>query len=64
MKTVKMVVIVETLLTEKDYKKLLVNLEDSVQRHANKIADKKTQSFVSITLDDGTKIEKVGTKHV
>ena len=41
MKTVKMVVIVETLLTEKDYKKILVNLEDSVQRHANKIADKK-----------------------
>jgi hypothetical protein len=64
MKKVKMVVIVEVLLTEKDYKKLLVNLEDSVQRHANKIADKKTQSFVSITLDDGTKIEKVGKKDV
>ena len=59
-----MVVIVETLLTEKDYKKILVNLEDSVQRHANKIADKKTQSFVSITLDDGTKIEKVGKEDV
>ncbi len=60
MKKVKMVVIVEALLTEKDYKKLLVNLENDVQRHANEMADKKTQSFVSITLANGTKIEKVG----
>ncbi len=60
MKKVKMVVIIEALLTEKEYKGLLVDLEDSVQKHADKIADKKTQSFVSITLDDGTKIEKVG----
>ena len=64
MKKVKMVVIVESLLTEKDYKKLLVDLEESVQNHADKIADKKTQSFVSITLADGTKIEKAGTKDV
>ena len=60
-----MVVIVEALLTEKDYKKLLVNLENDVQRHANEMADKKTQSFVSITLEwNGTKIEKVGKEDV
>ena len=64
MKKVKIVEIVETLLNEKEYKKFLVNLESDVQRYANKIADKKTQSFVSITLDDGTKIEKVGAKDV
>lgn len=62
MKKVKMVVMIDVLLTEKEYKKFLVNLEDAVQKHADQIADKKTQSFVSITLDDGTKIEKVGNE--
>jgi hypothetical protein len=60
MKKVKMVEMIDFLLTEKEYKKFLVNLEDDVQKYADSIADKKTQSFVSITLDDGTKIEKVG----
>ena len=62
MKKVKMVVMIDVLLTEKEYKKLLVDLEDAVQKHADQIADKKTQSFVSITLADGTKIEKVGKR--
>lgn len=60
MKKVKIVEMVEDLLTEKEYKKFLVNLEEDVQKYADKLAGKKTQSFVSITLDDGTKIEKVG----
>lgn len=60
MKKVKIVEMTDVLLTEKEYKRFLVNLEDDVQKYANEIADKKTQSFVSITLADGTKIEKVG----
>ena len=62
MKKVKMVVMIEVLLTEKEYKKLLIDLEDNVQKYADQNVDKKTQSFVSITLDDGTKIEKEGSR--
>ena len=45
MKKVKMVEMIDFLLTEKEYKKFLVNLEDDVQKYADSIADKKTQSF-------------------
>ena len=61
MKTVKMSIITEMTFTEKEYKKILKNdLEKNAQGFANDFANKNTKSFVSVTLADGTKIEKVG----
>ena len=65
MKTVKMSIITERTFTEKEYKKFLKNdLEKNIQYFANDNADKNTKSFISVTLADGTKIEKVGKEHV
>ena len=65
MKTVKMSIITEMTFTEKEYKKFLKNhIEKNVQDFANENANKNTKSFISVTLADGTKIEKVGKEHV
>lgn len=65
MKTVKIAIITETTFTEKEYKEFLENdLETNAQDCANNSTDKNNKVFISITLADGTKIEKVGKKDV
>ena len=60
-----MSIITEMTFTEKEYKKFLKNdIDKNVQDFANDNTNKNTKAFISVTLADGTKIEKVGTKDV